>query len=109
MRTVALATLAALVSLSSPGLAATKAITDGAVMIVTTKKSCPMKVGKPVVDAGIGAFAKDRGLQPQAAARILDKAAVDLTTRLRKAGKLKAFCATSETILTQKLKQIHQP
>lgn len=103
MRKVVLA-IVALVSFGvSDGIAATPAVTNGAVVIATTKKSCPMKVSKAVTDAGVAMFARDRGITPKSAAQILDKAATQLTARLRKEGKLKQFCATSEGLIKSKM------
>ncbi|RIY03465.1 hypothetical protein D3218_01520 [Aureimonas flava] len=90
---------------SGQGVAATPAVTNGAVVIATIKKSCPMKVSKAVTDAGIASFAKDRGISPKSAEQVLAKAATDLTARLRKEGKLKQFCASGESLLRAQLEQ----
>ena len=105
MRKFGLVIIAVLSALPSSGIAATPAVTNGAIAIATTKKSCPMKVSKAIVDAGVASFAKDRGITPKSAAQILDKAATDLTARLRKEGKLKQFCATSEKLLDAQMKK----
>lgn len=103
MRRIGLAILVLGSGLGSQAPAATPAITNGAITIATVKKSCPMKVAKPITDAGIATFAKDRGISPKSAAQILDKAAADLTARLRKEGKLKQFCDTSEGLLKARI------
>ena len=104
MRILGVAIVVLISSIASSGLAATPGATNGAIMIATTKKSCPMKVGKSLTDAGIALFAKDRGITPKSAAQILDKAAIELTARLKKEGKLKQFCAATESYLKARMK-----